>query len=134
MYRRRRRTPALPQFNDPGGIVYQPQAQCLANALQRERRLAGCPRSKGLAKSLKPLRNFIAAGQFEPTQFQVEEVSAKFGIGYCMCLTRAFLCVPVAFSNVISEHFKHWKSPEFPKRPMLLVCLTLHGSRQARPI
>jgi hypothetical protein len=46
MYRRRRRTPALPQFNDPGGIVYQPQAQCLANALQRERRHAGCPRSK----------------------------------------------------------------------------------------
>jgi hypothetical protein len=51
-----------------------------------------------------------------------------------MCLTRAFLCVPVAFSNVISEHFKHWKSPEFPKRPMLLMCWPLQGCPRAHPI
>jgi hypothetical protein len=41
-----------------------------------------------------------------------------------MCLTRAFLSVPIAFSNVISEHFKHWKSPDFPKSPMLLRYLS----------
>jgi hypothetical protein len=50
-----------------------------------------------------------------------------------VCLTRAFLCVPVAFSNVISEHFKHWKSPEFPKRPTLLTCLPLQSSQRTHP-
>jgi hypothetical protein len=28
-------------------------------------------------------------------------------------LARAFLCAPVALTNILAEDFKHWKSPRF---------------------